>query len=75
MDNVEKSELERHIRRISQTIDSWSLAERRARSEDLKVRLSNGGTSIDVEMNNAIDQFCNGTIAFQEFSHILQGKI
>lgn len=75
MGNNEEKDLERHLKRISSLIDGWDETERRTRAEKLKRELVEAGVRLDEEAIGIIEEFCAGSIGFEEMSRFFQGKI
>ncbi|MEO7576469.1 MAG: hypothetical protein ABIT83_02515 [Massilia sp.] len=69
------AELEDHLRRIQDIADSWSTAERHARTAKLRLALLEEGIPIDDAIEHAIEKFNQGEIGFEGLSIAMRGKI
>lgn len=75
MSKSEMAELDNHLRRIQDTVDSWSTAERYERTEKLRLALLGEGIPIDDDIEHAIERFNKGEIGFEGLSLAMSGKI
>jgi len=67
-------DLENHLRRIENSIERWSAAERRIGVERMRKELMQKGLAIDDEMRNATEKFASGELGFEEFFRVFQKK-